>query len=184
MVESKDPYWLVLDGYEDEPAAFGVPPYVGFHIRYICGVLEQHQLNYEYITIDQWRQSQHKEDLLSESSLLGVICIAGAVVPGRYLRGTPISQREDKPNAVAWLTKNYSILSDAQICKLVGSTKNTVEAIRNGTYREAVLESKSPMDTGLCTYQDLEKALNRAKNKKDKAEAQAQAEVKSEDEVS
>ena len=94
MVESKDPYWLVLDGYEDEPAAFGVPPYVGFHIRYICGVLEQHQLNYEYITIDQWRQSQEKEDLLSESSLLGVICIAGAVVPGRYLRGTPISQRE------------------------------------------------------------------------------------------
>ena len=41
------------------------------------------------------------------------------------------------------------------------------------------------MDTGLCTYQDLEKALNRAKNKKDKAEAEAeaQAEVKSEDDV-
>ena len=41
------------------------------------------------------------------------------------------------------------------------------------------------MDTGLCTYQDLEKALNRAKNKKDKAEAEAgtQAEVKSEDAV-
>ena len=55
--------------------------------------------------------------------------------------------------------------------------KNTVEAIRNGTYREAVLESKSPMDTGLCTYQDLEKALNRAKNKKDKAEAQIKTEI-------
>jgi hypothetical protein len=45
-----------------------------------------------------------------------------------------------------------------------------------GTYREAVLESKSPMDTGLCTYQDLEKALNRAKNKKDKAEAKEKSE--------
>ena len=56
--------------------------------------------------------------------------------------------------------------------------------MRNGTYREAVLESKSPMDTGLCTYQDLEKALNRAKNKKDKAEAEAESEVKSEDQVS
>ena len=31
--------WLVIDGYEDEPAAFGVPNYLGFHIRYICGVL-------------------------------------------------------------------------------------------------------------------------------------------------
>ena len=40
MVESSEPRWLVLDGYEDEPAAFGVPPYVGFHIRYVCGVLE------------------------------------------------------------------------------------------------------------------------------------------------
>ena len=49
-----------------------------------------------------------------------------------------------------------------------------------------MLESKSPMDTGLCTYQDLEKALNRAKNKKKKTEAEAVAktEVKSEDEVS
>ena len=35
----QEPAWLVIDGYEDEPAAFGVPPYVGFHIRYLCGVL-------------------------------------------------------------------------------------------------------------------------------------------------
>ena len=67
--------------------------------------------------------------------------------------------------------------------KLTGSTKNTVEAIRNGTYREAILETKSPMDTGLCTYQDLEKALNRAKNKRDKAEAEAEAKAKAEAEI-
>ena len=70
MVESNDPYWLVLDGYEDEPAAFGVPPYVGFHIRYVCGVLEQHQLNYQYLTIDQWRQSQDKISMFDASNLL------------------------------------------------------------------------------------------------------------------
>ena len=79
--------------------------------------------------------------------------------------------------AILWLIKRYpSELSSSQIAKLTGSTKNTVDAIRNGTYREAVLESKSPMDTGLCTYQDLEKALNRSKNKRDKAEAEAKAE--------
>lgn len=38
--------WLVLDGYEDEPAAFGVPNYLGFHIRYICGVLEARGIPY------------------------------------------------------------------------------------------------------------------------------------------
>ena len=55
MVERDAASWLVLDGYEDEPAAFGVPPYVGFHIRYVCGVLEQHNIDYTYVTIDQWR---------------------------------------------------------------------------------------------------------------------------------
>ena len=86
MVENDSPSWLVLDGYEDEPAAFGVPPYVGFHIRYVCGVLEQHNIEYTYMTIDQWRlfseevREQHLRDLQ------GFVCIAGAVVPGRYIR--------------------------------------------------------------------------------------------------
>ena len=47
--------WLVIDGYEDEPAAFGVPNYLGFHIRYICGVLESRGIEYTYLTIYQWR---------------------------------------------------------------------------------------------------------------------------------
>ena len=55
MSQSEDASWLVIDGYEDEPAAFGVPPYVGFHIRYICGVLEQRGIPYEYRTIDSYR---------------------------------------------------------------------------------------------------------------------------------
>ena len=93
MVEN-DVSWLVLDGYEDEPAAFGVPPYVGFHIRYVCGVLEQHKIDYRYMTIDQWRlcSEVEREQILRDVS--GFVCIAGAVVPGRYIRGTPISQRE------------------------------------------------------------------------------------------
>ena len=84
---------------------------------------------------------------------------------------TPLSLRQEKPFAILWLIKRYPTeLSSSQIAKLTGSTKNTVEAIKTGTYREAVLESKSPMDVGLCTYKDLEKSLNRAKNKKDKLE--------------
>jgi len=79
---------------------------------------------------------------------------------------TPISLRQEKPYAILWLIKRYSDdLSDSQIAKLTGSTKNTVNAIRNGTYREAVLEAKSPMDVSLCTYEELEKALNKSKKK-------------------
>ena len=82
-------------------------------------------------------------------------------------RYTPLSLRQEKPYAILWLLKRYPTeLSSSQISKLTGSTKNTVDNIRNGTYREAVLETKSPMDIGLCSYLDLEKALNSSKNKK------------------
>ena len=80
---------------------------------------------------------------------------------------TPLSLRQEKPFAILWLIKRYPTeLSSSQIAKLTGSTKNTVDAIRNGTYREAVLEAKSPMDVGLCTYKDLERTLNRTRSKK------------------
>tara|TARA_B100001750_G_scaffold247366_1_gene272864 strand:- start:790 stop:2532 length:1743 start_codon:yes stop_codon:yes gene_type:complete len=82
--------WLVIDGYEDEPAAFGVPPYIGFHIRYICGVLESHNIEYNYVTIDNWRLNRRP----SLSNCEGIVLLAGAVVPGKYLRGTPVSLRE------------------------------------------------------------------------------------------
>ena len=79
---------------------------------------------------------------------------------------TPISLRQEKPYAILWLIKRYpEELSTTQIAKLTGSTKNTVDAIRNGTYREAVLESKSPMDVGLCSYKELEKSLNKSRKK-------------------
>ena len=85
---------------------------------------------------------------------------------------TPLSLRQEKPYAILWLIKRYPTeLSSSQIAKLTGSTKNTVDAIRNGTYREAVLETKSPMDVGLCSYKDLERTLNRTRSKKEVTES-------------
>ena len=84
---------------------------------------------------------------------------------------TPISLRQEKPFAILWLIKRYPTeLSGSQIAKLTGSTKNTVEAIRTGNYREAVLETKSPMDIGLCSYEELEKTLNRSRKKSETKE--------------
>ena len=91
MSESEDASWLIIDGYEDEPAAFGVPPYVGFHIRYICGVLEEQGIPYQYCPIDSYRINPP-----SLEGRLGVVVLAGAIVPGKYLRGTPISLRETR----------------------------------------------------------------------------------------
>ena len=119
MVEQQSPKWLILDGYEDEPAAFGVPPYVGFHIRYLCGVLEQSNIEYEYLTVDQWRASvrMNGEDWAKHrlAHIEGFACIAGAVVPGKYLRGTPLSLKEtrniirDLPEGVPSLFGGWAI---------------------------------------------------------------------------
>ena len=118
MTETTEPRWVVLDGYEDEPAAFGVPPYVGFHIRYVCGVLEQRQVPYLYLTVDQWRRMQNTQaDEWAEilNNALGLVCVAGAVVPGKYLRGAPISLKETQavirslPNGLPALFGGWAI---------------------------------------------------------------------------
>ena len=79
---------------------------------------------------------------------------------------TPIAQREDKPNAIAWLTKNYPMLADSQICKLVGSTKNTVDAIRNRKHwNMSNISPKDPVMASLCSQTDLQAAIDKAKTK-------------------
>ena len=82
-------------------------------------------------------------------------------------RYTPLALRQEKPYAAYWLIKKYgNELSDSQIAKLIGSTKSTVNSIRNSTYRETITDGKSPMDVGLCTYDDLQKAVNKRKKVK------------------
>tara|TARA_B100002051_G_scaffold245989_1_gene253763 strand:+ start:37 stop:579 length:543 start_codon:yes stop_codon:yes gene_type:complete len=108
-------------------------------------------------------ESNEKEDL----ELITSSIIEDLPPRKKDTKYTPISLRQEKPYAILWLIKRYpNELSSSQIAKLTGSTKNTVEAIKNGTFREAVLEAKSPMDVGLCSYKDLEKSLNRSRNRK------------------
>ena len=143
--------WLVLDGYEDEPAAFGVPNYLGFHIRYICGVLESRGLPYTYMTIDQWRIHQkgrlddprERTALRRElSELDGTVILAGAVVPGKYVRGTPISRRE--------MDQVLSILPSEQPVLCGGW------AIRHWRY-----DGWTPLRSSLfCTVQDTDASLH------------------------
>ena len=78
---------LILDGYVDEPSCLGVPPYVSPYPRYLAGAVEDAGHAYSYLTIDQYRSGAELHgDLL--------VLIAGCLVPGRYLRGMPVSDRE------------------------------------------------------------------------------------------
>ncbi|MEK9722498.1 MAG: cell cycle transcriptional regulator TrcR [Rhodospirillaceae bacterium] len=75
-------------------------------------------------------------------------------------RYTPVSKRGDRPNAIAWLLKNYPELTDAQISKLIGTTKPTINAIRERSHWNSTnIKPQNPVGLGLCSGADLEKVI-------------------------
>jgi radical SAM superfamily enzyme with C-terminal helix-hairpin-helix motif len=84
---------LLIDGYADEPACFGVPPYISPYVRYCAGVLAANGWETEYVTCDEWRADKERfEDAAAESEI--VLVIMGTTVPGRYRGGSPLTFRE------------------------------------------------------------------------------------------
>jgi len=78
-------------------------------------------------------------------------------------RYTPLSRRQDRPNAILWLLRNHPELKDAQIMRLVGTTKTTLQAVRNRTHwNSAALTPMDPVTLGLCSQMDLDFEVNRA----------------------
>ena len=89
----------------------------------------------------------------------------------------PLSKRQDKPDSALWLIKNYNILKDSQIARLVGITKNTVTSIRNKSYwNYNNLNSKDPVALNLFSQKDLVEAIEKAERriKREKKEKEKQ----------
>lgn len=86
--------------------------------------------------------------------------------PMKKVRGpryTPLSRRQDRPNAILWLVRNHPELKDAQIMRLVGTTKTTLQAIRDRTHwNSSGLAPMDPVTLGLCSQIDLDFEVNRA----------------------
>lgn len=81
-------------------------------------------------------------------------------------RYTPVTKRQDKPDGISWLLKNHPELSDAAIGRLIGTTKPTINAVRDRTHwNSANIKAQSPVQLGLCTYQDLTEALAKARKR-------------------
>ncbi|MCG2825480.1 MAG: radical SAM protein, partial [Thermoplasmatales archaeon] len=83
---------VILDGYVDEPSCLGVPPYISPIVRYAAGAVKDSNNDFTYLTIDEYRKNSEKVKQMMDSEVL--ILVAGAVVPGKYLRGMPVSSRE------------------------------------------------------------------------------------------
>ena len=78
----------------------------------------------------------------------------------------PLSKRQDRPDAILWVTKKFPQLSNGQIGKLLGSTTNTINLIRNRNYWNfSNLSPKDPVAANLCSQTDLEKAVDKANRK-------------------
>jgi hypothetical protein len=82
------------------------------------------------------------------------------VAKKKSARYTPVSKRQDRPDAIAWLLKNYPELSDAQISKVIGTTKPTINTIRDRSHwNTANIKAQNPVGLGLCSADDLEKVV-------------------------
>jgi uncharacterized protein len=80
---------------------------------------------------------------------------------GRY---TPVTKRQDKPDAIAWLLKNAPELSDGQISKLLGTTKETIERIKTKAHWNSVnIKARHPVQLGLCAQSELDQAVEKAR---------------------
>lgn len=84
-------------------------------------------------------------------------------------RYTPVSKRGDKPDAIAWLLKQHPELKDSQIVKLIGTTKKTIESIREKSHANITnIKPRSPVDLGLCTYEELHNAVDKIRKQLEK----------------
>ena len=78
-------------------------------------------------------------------------------------RYTPISRRNERPNAIKWLLRNHPEMKDAQLMRLVGTTKSTIDSVREGTHwNTANLAAMDPVTLGLCSQIDLDLEVKRA----------------------
>lgn len=87
--------------------------------------------------------------------------------PKKGPRYTPVSKRQDRPNAILWLVRNHPELKDSAIMRLVGTTKSTIQSVRERTHwNSAHLQPMDPVTLGLCSQIDLDHEVQRAAKEK------------------
>ena len=121
--------------------------------------ITQHQLTREEI-----EKAEADEDYMMKLSKLKTVVAPPKKKAPRY---TPLSRRQERPNAIAWIVRNHPEVPDAAITKLLGTTKTTIQAIRNKTHwNSSNLEPQDPVALGLCTQFDLDMVVKKAADKR------------------
>lgn len=93
-------------------------------------------------------------------------------------RYTPVSKRQDRPDAISWLLKHHPDLTDAQLSRLIGTTKSTILSVRDRSHWNAQnIKPQNPVTLGLCTEAELEKAVAIAQRRVSNAAKAKQREI-------
>ena len=91
-------------------------------------------------------------------------------------RYTPVSRRQDRPDAIAWFVRNHPEITDTQISKTLGTTKATIEQVRNRTHWNAAnIKPVDPVSLGLVSQLELDALVKKSAEKKNKDEAKRAA---------
>ncbi len=78
-------------------------------------------------------------------------------------RYTPVSKRQNRPDAISWLIKHHPELTDSQICRLVGTTKPTIVSVRERSHWNSPnIKAQDPVSLGICSQIDLDEAITQA----------------------
>ncbi len=151
--------------------------FCGLHLLEVQGIADR-EVDKSPLAMDPRYSGQLTAEEISrcEADLNANLCLAKGMVNavlaeqeksrkrGKY---TPVVRRQDKPNAIAWLLKVCPELADAQIQKLIGTTKSTIESVRNKTHwNYPNMKPKDPVLLGLCLQSNLNYILELARSKK------------------
>lgn len=117
-----------------------------------------------------WEEIKRCEkDQKAELELAPKISKKMSIKKTKQTKYTPVARRQDKPDAIYWIIKQCPEMADAQIVKLIGTTKTTIEAIRHKRHwNSANIRPRDPVLLGLCKQADLDAAIAKARTQGDK----------------
>ncbi len=158
--------WLV----ENTALAFDqIADFCGMHALEIQSIADgevaQGIVGLDPVANGQITQEEIDRCMADATARLAIIEQAESEMPKRRRgpRYTPISKRQDKPDAIAWLLRNHAELSDAQVMKLVGTTKPTINAVRDRTHwNSSSITPRDPVALGLSTQVELDAVVQKA----------------------
>jgi uncharacterized protein len=113
------------------------------------------------LTLEEIHRCEHDSALALQIS---VAVSADSVLGKKRARYTPLAKRQERPDAIAWLVKYYPELNDNQISRLVGTTKPTIDAVRNKSHWNAQnIKPRNPAHLGFCTQAELDAVVGTLK---------------------